>query len=53
VLSRKDFVKLDVKSSSAMELLIPQLSIAFLEGEERVRAAIARVVNERSSRVSA
>lgn len=53
VLSRKDFVKLDVKSSSAMELLIPQLSIAFLEGEERVRAAIARVVNERSSRASA
>jgi tetraacyldisaccharide 4'-kinase len=53
VLSSKDFVKLDVKSSSAMELLIPQLSIAFLEGEERVRAAIARVVNERSSRVSA
>ena len=52
VLSRKDFVKLDVKSSSAMELLIPQLSIAFLEGEERVRAAIVRIVSERSSRVN-
>jgi tetraacyldisaccharide-1-P 4'-kinase len=53
VLSRKDFVKLDVKSSSRIALLIPQLSIVFLEGEDRVRAALGRVISARNSRASA
>lgn len=53
VLSRKDFVKLDAKSSDMVELLIPRLSVAFLEGEGRVRTAIAHVVNAKNSRASA
>ena len=53
LLSRKDFVKLDGQASMAVDLIVPQLSIAFLEGEDRVRAAIARVLNVRNSRESA
>jgi tetraacyldisaccharide 4'-kinase len=52
VLSRKDFVKLDAKLSREIDLLIPELSIAFLEGEERVRAAIAQVISARNSRAN-
>lgn len=53
LLSRKDLVKLDGQTSKSIDLVVPQLSIAFLEGEDRVRAAIARVLNVRNSRASA
>jgi tetraacyldisaccharide 4'-kinase len=51
VMSRKDIVKLDAKPG--VTLVVPDLSIAFLDGEERVRSAIAACISAAGARSSA
>jgi hypothetical protein len=51
VTSRKDFVKLD--RAPAVAVVVPELEVAFIEGEERVRAALAACVSARGARSSA
>jgi hypothetical protein len=50
VMSRKDIVKLDAKPD--VTLVVPDLSIAFLDGEERVRSAIAACISAAGARSS-
>jgi tetraacyldisaccharide 4'-kinase len=51
VTSRKDFVKLDRAPAAAV--VVPELEVAFIEGEERVRAALAAGFSARGARSSA
>jgi len=51
VLSRKDLVKLGEMPKTTV--LVPELRIRFVEGEERVRVAIAACVSARGARSSA
>ena len=51
VTSRKDFVKLD--RAPAVAVVVPELEVAFIEGEERVRAGLAACVSARGARSSA
>ncbi len=48
VASRKDLVKL--VRMPAVELAVPRLGLRFLEGEDRVRAALASLVSARGAR---
>lgn len=48
VMSRKDRVKLD--RAPAVEVAVPGLAVRFLEGEERVRAALSALVSARAAR---
>ena len=47
VMSRKDFVKLEATPS--VPVVVPDLAINFLEGEDRVRAAISAAAARRSA----
>jgi tetraacyldisaccharide 4'-kinase len=55
VLSRKDIVKLDARTLSArgVTVVVPNLGLHFLEGEDRVRDAIARACDALRATVSA
>lgn len=51
VTSRKDFVKLD--RAAAATVVVPELEVSFIEGEDRVRAALAACVSAGGARSSA